>query len=919
MSREAGPPEPSVLEYARHYKLSRNHLEIDPLALVPRPEVASLQLEDESEFKLLHLNTCLTTPPPERLTAVKEASTLLAITNPIQYQACRLEDVELIPTHRTRNFTVELPLLRSDPEADMLDFVHHIEPNLANEFIPFEKIDDEQDEGLEWPSYCHAWPEIFFQKAQNEKIQVAKDVIAYLKATLDLSSFKETPGFEHEWPSPPRNLVRQSVTPPLLPRSPSPQPFEPSSETGHLDLLSDHSSPTRQELERINHALVEKDALIPAKRHLDNDIAKSIASAQSSTNIGELYSPLEDMHVLPSPPRPKRPRAFDLKVEVPLTPPQSDRPPPWDSRVGSVSEALQIIDPAFYLPMPEPEQNTAEDIDILLAEHIAPTAARAEWRIEQEQLQEADTTCRVPVPVMDFAKPKPPWEISASGGVGGGQLASLFEMEKTQLNLSQWPLDNRIMRELSWRPFPSSLGHFQLEETIEDGGSLASFIAEPQAIDLDTLMWKPSRLRIFDEVNDSDEEELEYGNFQSTKDVQSLIKMRTHELQSGEDDGDILHNMEKPGETRIAKLTSRASGIQLSQSPSLQRGVPLENTDSPHIAPGSEFSVINALDDFLGMRTGNAQQVQKVIKKRPIAIISDTVNERSRTHVSVENKMANEPTLPVPTPHLQIPTTQAFFVASTNFLSNRTLARQVQSLYPSARMIERDLAMYSLEVTGRGTKTNVCRRPSEILTDEADLVLSPSTGLILTSIQKIKQQALPGQATRYPIREWIHRVAMRYERLIFVVTRTVITPDKDDSCPVGGLDQSDCEALTSLMAFSNHLPALSDGELLFIDGDISVLATWIVSLMVKYSSDNCIKLIEEETLWEVFLRQAGMNVFAAQAVLAEMKVIAGSKGEGWGLREFILMSPEERHQRFERCLGGRRILERVGKVLDARW
>ncbi|KAL8807958.1 MAG: hypothetical protein Q9182_000424 [Xanthomendoza sp. 2 TL-2023] len=840
MSRETKPPEPSVLEYARYYRLSRNHLEIDPLALVPRPDEALLQSQDESEPLSQQLNAGVTTPPPERLTAVKEASTLLAVTDPTQYHGCKLEDVDLIPIHRTRNLKIELPLLRSDHEADMLDFVHHIEPNLANEFIPFEKVDNEQDEGLGWPSYCYDWPEMFFQKAQKEKIN---------------------------------------------------------------------------ELENIHHALVEKDALTPAKRQLDNEIANPNTSAQNSLNIGGLYSPLKDIHIHPSPPQPKRRRALDLKVEVPLTPKESDHQPPWESRVGSVSEALQILNPAFQLQMPEPEQTSTEDIDMLFAEHVAPRAARAEWGIEQEQLQEADTTCRVPVPVMDFSKPKPPWENFASGE----QMASLSGMKEAQLSLPQWQLDSRILRELSWRPFQSSLGHLQLDETIEDDGSLASFIAEPQATDLDTLIWKSPRLRLFEVVYDSDEEEIEFGNFQSAKDVQSLIKMRTHELQSREADGDVLHNMRDSWKTHTSMSTDRGRDLQLSKGPSPQQGIQIENADSRQVALRYEFSAIDALDEFLGLRTGNGRDVHEVIEKRSRAIASETVHEPPRPHTSAENKKANEPTSPMPTPHLQIPTNEAFFVASTSFLSNRTLARLVQSLYPSANIIERDFALYSLEATCRGTQMKGSRASSEVLTDEADLVLSPSTGLILTSIQKVKQQALPGQATRSPIRERIQRVAIRYERLVLVVTRTTITSDKDDSCSIGGLDESDCEALTSLMAFSNHVPALSDGELLLVDGDISVLARWIVSLMVKYSSDNCIKLIEEETLWEVFLRQAGMNAFAAQAVLAEIKVIAERTGGELGLRGFILMNPEERHQRFERCFGGKGVLERVGKVFDARW
>lgn len=620
------------------------------------------------------------------------------------------------------------------------------------------------------------------------------------------------------------------------------------------------------------------------------------------SRVGDLYSPLKNIHVTPSPPHRERNRIRDLKVEGPLTPPPAHQPPPWDGHKTSLDEVLQTLSPSLSFPFPEPEQTPLEDIDMLFAEHIAPTAAKATRELEQEQLQEADTTCRVPVPVMDFSKPKAPWDSVASRTIDEERKTFLLEMKENYASLPPWRLDGSIMRELSWKPFSTSQGHFQLEEQIEDDGSLASFIAQPDPRDLDTLMWKPPGLRILDDIHDPEGEELAYGVFPPAKDVQSLIKKRNFELYDG-------------GETLAHECKDTNEGRQSSRDLRKLEGPRSAKSAKHDIAVEPEFSAMKALDLFLGLRTGRIQKVSETTAELPKAIAPKTVVEPTRPPEAAEVR-AGKVSLPKPEP--RVPTAQTFLVASTSFLSNRYLACCVQSLYPSATIIERDFALHSCQIRNQGPTPERPRTNPGVKFDEADLIISSSTGLILTNLQKIKQQALPGQATHSPVRERIHRIAGRYERLIVVVSRAAILTDVDSE-PTDNLDESDCEALVSLTAFLSHLGALSESELLFVSGDTSVLASWIVSLIVKYAAHNQIRLLEEETQWEIFLRHAGMNAFAAQAVLGGMKSLAEREGGTWGLRDFIMMSPEEKCRRFEDVLGGRRLIERVGKTLDARW
>jgi hypothetical protein len=86
--------------------------------------------------------------------------------------------------------------------------------------------------------------------------------------------------------------------------------------------------------------------------------------------------------------------------------------------------------------------------------------------------------------------------------------------------------------------------------------------------------------------------------------------------------------------------------------------------------------------------------------------------------------------------------------------------------------------------------------------------------------------------------------------------------------------------------------------------------------------------------WEVFLRRAGLNPFAAQIILVTFKdpydmPLSSSSPESsdvpekiiniFGLPAFLLLSAEERIARFQVLLGGSRILSRVNALLDRKW
>ena len=171
--------EPPIIDYARFYGLVQNHLEPPPLQGLTLPENLGSFLEDPPE--LFHIDLSNVKVPEERLAIDAGAASLLSFIP--ERTKHEIEDVG-IDRHRLRRLKIELPLLRSDHEIDLLRFVSPIAPDLENEFLPLETLDVEEDEGVELPSYCYALPDQFAKKSRSEKIEASKDDLLYLQQVL---------------------------------------------------------------------------------------------------------------------------------------------------------------------------------------------------------------------------------------------------------------------------------------------------------------------------------------------------------------------------------------------------------------------------------------------------------------------------------------------------------------------------------------------------------------------------------------------------------------------------------------------------------------------------------------------------------------------------------------------------------------
>lgn len=707
-------------------------------------------------------------------------------------------------------------------------------------------------------------------------------------------------------------------------------PYEPSSETGRLELVPETSSPTKRQLNDIEtRLLIHKHTAGEGSRTPGATRGSQDEMLLDTETLGELYSPLKDLNDSPTLPCLERNQVKNPKVEVPLTPPKSELPPFPENPNDLLDGALKSITQTIIPTNAKTGLFSSQELDDFLATTIEPVA------VKQEQLQETDTLGRVPVPPMDFGLPVPPWRKRTDAASTITETKSLlYDLQNLHLKGAHWPAVGKLERQLQWTPFPAALARVETQEYISGAESLQSFIEMPECIDSDSLVWKPDGLRCLNSLNDSDEEELSVGEFPESTAMETLIRKRKLEIQqrgtaaSNSDDqrrssGDACAEVGQVMKRHRRKHT-------LDQEEALLK---TNDADTEGTLLGSQ-----PLEQFLGLRKGLAADASdakvklKILSNKPETQAKLEGNLRGDTGKADQyppvRTTAGNPTGDMqsitPEPELTVPTNLSSFVVSTRFLQDRKLAREIETLYPTAALIERDFSLY-MESNPRSAKAEepevhlVCR-----INSEADLILSPSTGLVITTFQKIMQQALPGKKADSVIRERIVRASPRYERLIILVTGSSLSKAGDDFQATNRLSQEDCEALVGFIAFCTGVQ--EENQVYLVSSHTEVLAKWIVSFMVRYRVDDLdMNLLQEETLWELFLRRAGLNAFAAQVICTALKKASQSQDSrddlatDHGLKAFLKMSVEERLAKFEHVFGGRNLLLRVSDVVDACW
>jgi hypothetical protein len=938
------------LHYARANGLARDHL-ADSLAFT---ELAKLQtavqhdLNDDSELRQFNFGSELKVE--ERVTISRDGASLLS--SIVREEVAEASDSFVLPLLSTRSeirrARLELPLLKTDHETDCMKFARRddFEIKLQDIKLPMEMVDEENNEGLVWPSRLSALGSEILEELRQEKIGVSKDAMVHLQATLKHTWTEEDD--KELWNSEQKykrvssqlvyvailiccyqNTALEPVTPPLSPLPTPLEPYEPSmSDPAYqLPILSDASSPTKYELEALENKIFEQDVPTPLRRsiatHMPNEPSRETYAGDGTVTLREIYSPLTSPDNDGTPPsiEVQRTKREDLKVEGPLTPEKAVSAPK-SVHFSDIVEEMELCS------INTPNSPTYENK--FFEEAFGDALKTANQQTEQERLIEADSTARVDVPVMDFSKPDPPWKAFKQQRDSASSLF-LQKLMIQEIVGSQrpWICTGLVATNMNWVPFPTSLARVALEEDIEDNDcTWEVFVKDPkedEVIDSSNLTWKPLGLKILKEEDDCDDDEIEPGKFlkDGAQDPPSLIKKRKMELNENGIQDNEVHRLNTFG-TNTMSCPLRRNTPKLNDClPAAQK----THNDQLHAQGfgllGGTFSAANSIDNYLELRGNKKPKLmdssyfQLSPREDESAPKSQAPQANPKTQTTIQLRVRKSPVTkndPLPTPIVKSAGIKTNLIVSSTMLKHRILIKHLEALLPGLVLVERDFSAHNTTTWMPGSVT---RSPIKSpLDSEADVIVSPSTGIVITTLQKIKQKPLPGQKAKPAAQERLEQVSFRYEKLAVYVTEAKV----DET--TNGLDGSDCLAFSSFVGFASGLD--SSITVQFVGGGEETLSKWLASTIAQNRVDVASDLLEEETHWELFLRRAGMNAVAAQAIVADLNAPDGvdplspTKAGLFGLAAFIDMTVEQRIARFG-PLCGRRLLERVSAMIDAKW
>lgn len=470
----------------------------------------------------------------------------------------------------------------------------------------------------------------------------------------------------------------------------------------------------------------------------------------------------------------------------------------------------------------------------------------------------------------------------------------------SRMKLHHWPGAGKIELNIPWAPFRPNLGRVTIQEDVGSEVALANILdisGFDNAIDRNDLAWKPDGLRLLD-IQYSDDSELPLL-FSSQKQT----------------------NMSHLGQKR--KISSQFDLVIPSAYKDSHANPPTPPSKSQTVddqPPGQElFSTSQELGLFMKMQGYGPKRVKAFDTSKSVVNVLEVPRKDPKATLQVlqqphSQNCEDEPKgcQSFPFPVLGQDHEAANVLVSTKVLARRELMQTVRALSPTLKVIEREWVACEYQKNSQ----------AQSRLDEGDVVFAPSQTIILTTLAAISQKSLPGQGSEPAVQSRIRQIAERFEGVHVLV-------EIPNGMSVNGADGWLSPAVTEFIVFcasvSGHVAVHCSA------GGDRDLARWIVGVVNAYKLPATgTKLLSGGTLWEVFLRHAGLNAFGAQIVLEDLKWAKSDRMENecttrieslqaLGLSAFVAMSPSERLQCFGRLLDGHNVLRRVNRILDAQW
>lgn len=506
-----------------------------------------------------------------------------------------------------------------------------------------------------------------------------------------------------------------------------------------------------------------------------------------------------------------------------------------------------------------------------------------------------------------------------------------------------------------------SLPKTGIRERIEDTGQALEVTRPPRGvIRSEQALWKQPGLRLLDLSDESDgemEEDEELARVMSCPPTPYIPQKRVAadgdskprspiKVSQSQDKMDVDNIGPNAGTSAASKRSLLpASAFKYSLPASLSQEMQERNesiTFQRNHSTNSNFSASGAVVNFLDLRGSKFKKPQPSQQPCMGEISNDPIQTTQSQSFDLPCSQGLEPTTDFGAPEtVQVPATpcnKPLQLAGDIKPSVVTFDRPISIVLDTAMLrTQRPLISY-LEQHGGEMLTLIYRDLSADDTREPggpsnvpDIILNPCTAVIFTHFQALNQKNLPGQgnsAAQGMVQSKILRLMQVYDHLFVLITM----PGSGDRLPPAAQ-----VTIASFTGFCSREAVQTTGVVrpIWISAGASLstkttdLHSWVWRLICQHgfpvsdpsrslkSSPEDVSLIHDETLWELFLRRAGINPMAAQVVLAMLKrpdEHENQAGQSWGLRKLVQMKPEERFRSLAEILGWKTV-ERLNVVL----
>lgn len=938
------------VQSARASGLTNLYLSDNPFAQVSLPsppDSSEADLDGSEQPTLLLAEGSVNVDSYERLNITKESAQVLhsllsASLSYIQQRSwCGIDN----STPRICDLKMTEALLSSDNDRDTKELEQRNAIDLTPRGMSSFDLDKSADESLQWPDWTLRLGQDLCLSLKSERLDVKVATMQYLKQLLAIESLHNSDltrletktnhvclcerTLSAQMTDRPEASRSMTMTPPLIPFSRPTSPFVPSHFITELELASTPDDLLAHESHEASQYLADDDVLESTAALSD------FTSATCNGNVCEQHVQVGQHQSLSQRPARNLKRSKDMRLDVPLTPQVQFEPSPKRPRLTVLSNEIEVLLPD-NLHNQAKQQTTASNSDDDLSGFLAILAETANQVTDDEHLCPVDTALRVPVPGLEHTTDQ---NLNHTDSIDAHPTfrGSPFPPKLIGPD-NECPFSGdlkQIERSLMWTPFASQLALLNLNESLPDSDAIEDLqyktVIDQAAYERQSLFRKPQSLRLLD-GEECENEVLLYASIQdsephpqSNPGGKSSDPKHNYKDQSTERNVSQVSNKSKAMTVMSVPQVADAGSGRLPMAALLQmRKLQLEtlrntdvqrpNTDSKQQLPPSndppQVQKSSGLFEFL--------QVHQGISSVRDASAENVGRDAHRTDdlCSLDPHALHLPATLMQIPARKIPSLESplSIIVSSTMMGNRLLIRRLREQMPKCEFLER-APIDDLSIMEKGSVT-------QHFCPDAHFIISPGTGIVITSLQKMRQRPLPGQSRFSGGLQWLAEVAVHYEHLIVLISE-VQPVDRHT------LNEDDCETMADIVAFATTIA--TDIESYYVPGDDNALSQVVSELIARHChSHQDSKLLHEETVWENSLRRAGFNAYAAQVVLFSLKeqtrvsavepwprnTAGADEVIGSGLAAFMRMTARDRAQILAPILRGERMLGRTNQNLD---